>query len=370
MAARKQRIGEIDFAGRIDAGSLRSVTFRSTYFHESRLVCNSSGEVMYEEYESIGKEKHVAARERRMLDEYQADRLFDCIKSYFFEKHVWVEAYDGEGICSMAFADANGKKLVLELQGAVVCPSWKRMPCQAGGDGVCVKRTIHYLPYKREAAMKHALTVLAISFALFLTGCIDQGYGPVGSPQYAAPPVYSRVPSRPSFRQGLPANFEEYKQRYAAHARTPQGAVKLYFDAVFCYIGGNREEALKMLRYSMHEIKGWERTAYHSTFMERLKDPRQHHIFRSFASGTSPDNDYAMSPESYSLMIDGVRDMHGYTQVILTSSGADSPRVVQVRQYDDGLWYVIQNAGTYTQVREPYGRRLQRHRYGHDADYD
>ncbi len=218
--------------------------------------------------------------------------------------------------------------------------------------------------------MKHLLTVLAVSFAVSLSGCIDRGYGPVHPPQHGRPPAYSPAPSRPSVRQGLPANFEDYKKRYAAHANTPQGAVKLYFDAVFCYIGGNRAEALKMLRYSMHEIKGWERTAYHSTFMERLNDPRQHHIFRSFAAGTSPENGYAMSPQSYRLMYDGVRGMQGYTQVRLISSGADSPRIVQVRQYDDGLWYVIQNAGTYTQVREPYGRRQQRHRYGHDASYD
>ena len=218
--------------------------------------------------------------------------------------------------------------------------------------------------------MKHVLTVLALSFAMFLAGCVDQGYGPVRPAHYGRPPAYSPVPSSPHARQALPASFEEYKQRYAMHATTPQGAVKLYFDAVFCYIGGNREEALKMLRYSMHEIKGWERTAYHSTFMERLNDPGQHHIFRSFAAGATPENDYAMSPQNYRLMIDDVRGMHGYTQVRLISSGADSPRVVQVRQYDDGLWYVTQNAGTYTQVREPYGRRLHRHRYGHDADYD
>jgi hypothetical protein len=218
--------------------------------------------------------------------------------------------------------------------------------------------------------MKHLLTILAFFPLLLIAGCIDQGYIPRHVADYPHPPAHVRQPASPSFAQGLPSSFEEYKQRYATYARTPQGAVKLYFDAVFCYIEGNKAEALKMLRYSMHEIKGWEHTAYHSTFMERLKDPRNHYIFRSFAAGTSPNNDYAMSPQNYRLMINGIREMHGYTQVQLISSGADSLRTVQVRQYDDGLWYVSQNAGTYTQVREPYGRRLHRHKYGHDADYD
>ncbi|MGX8718142.1 MAG: hypothetical protein ACQGQP_03450, partial [Desulfovibrio sp.] len=63
--------------------------------------------------------------------------------------------------------------------------------------------------------MKHVLTVLALSFAMFLAGCVDQGYGPVRPAHYARPPAYSPVPSSPHARQALPASFEEYKQRYA-----------------------------------------------------------------------------------------------------------------------------------------------------------
>lgn len=48
---------------------------------------------------------------------------------------------------------------------------------------------------------------------------------------------------------GLPANFSEFKSRCQSVARSPEGAVKMYFDAVFCYLEpGRRTEASKMLR--------------------------------------------------------------------------------------------------------------------------
>ena len=220
--------------------------------------------------------------------------------------------------------------------------------------------------------MQKILLALSLSAAFLLTGCYDQySY----SRNNWQPPVTNQAESysqrRPAspIMHGLPANYEEFKNRYASMGRTPQGAVKLYFDAVFSYIEGNRAEAMKMIRYSMHEGKGWERTGYHSTFMERLNNPKYHHIFRSFAVGSSPENDYAMNPQNYRLAISGQREMHGYVQVLLISSGSESLRSVQVRQHDDGLWYVMQNAATYTQVQDSYSQRAQR-MYEHDADYD
>ncbi|MBO4318651.1 MAG: hypothetical protein J5855_10330 [Mailhella sp.] len=215
------------------------------------------------------------------------------------------------------------------------------------------------------------LSVCCLLAALLTGGCVEPdvytGYVRQPQPQYAPQPNYQRPD--PPVMHGLPRDFQDFKARYASMGRTPRGAVKMYFDAVFSYIEGNKDEALKMIRYSMHEGKGWDYTGYHSTFIERLKDPRNHYIFRSFALGTSPQNNYAMDPNNYRLNIYDQREMHGYTQVQLVSSGSDSLRTVQVKRFDDGLWYIIQNAATYTQVREPYNVRAQK-MYEHDADYD
>ena len=64
-----------------------------------------------------------------------------------------------------------------------------------------------------------------------------------------------------------------------------------------------------------------------------------------------------------------VKDPGGYMRVPLESSGADSPRIIWVKQYEDGLWYVINNAATYVQVKEPKSVQIKRSR-AHDADFD
>lgn len=168
---------------------------------------------------------------------------------------------------------------------------------------------------------------------------------------------------------GLPVDYQDFKARYAGEAVRPEGAVKLYFDAVFCYINpATRDEAVKMLRYSMRLRQGWERSALYQTFVDRMRDPRYSHIFRSFAAGTSVHNGYAMSPDNYRLDIMQIWDGHssGDLQVRLRSSGADNPRSVYVRRYE-GLWFVTNNAATYTEVRRP---QTELDRTGHDADYD
>ena len=61
---------------------------------------------------------------------------------------------------------------------------------------------------------------------------------------------------------GLLVTYHEFKERYMREAVTPEGAVKLYFDAVFCYIDpAARTEGVKMLRYCLREKRDWEKTA-------------------------------------------------------------------------------------------------------------
>lgn len=54
-------------------------------------------------------------------------------------------------------------------------------------------------------------------------------------------------------------------------------------------------------------------------------------------------------------------------RIFLISSGSDRQRVVWVKQYEDGLWYVINNADSYLDVRAPRDARAE---HSHDADYD
>ena len=154
-------------------------------------------------------------------------------------------------------------------------------------------------------------------------------------------------------RAALPRDYQEFKARYQQEGRTPEGAVKLYFEAVFCYIDeATRAEGSKMVRYALHHDRPIEQSRNLATFVERLRDPEMHHIFRGFAEGTSPENDYRMSPDNFNLVVTRKVQEQGYLRVFLRNSGADSPRAVWVKEFD-GLWYTINNASTYVGVRPP-----------------
>lgn len=198
---------------------------------------------------------------------------------------------------------------------------------------------------RRTRAFKYALPVVALVMLLTLTATKDMA------------------------QAALPQDYQDFKARYQKEGRTPEGAVKLYFEAVFCYLDeATRAEGSKMLRYALHYDRPIEQSNYLATFVERLRDPEMHHIFRGFAEGTSPENNYRMSPDNFNLVVTKKVQEQGYLRVFLRNSGADSPRGVWVKEFD-GLWYTINNAGTYVQVRPPQSA-LDRVKNAHDADYD
>ena len=170
----------------------------------------------------------------------------------------------------------------------------------------------------------------------------------------------------------LPGTYQEFKARYQSEGRTVEGAVKLYFEGVFAYMNPQtRKEGAKMLRYALHSDMPIERSTHYATFVERMKDPDYNYSFRSFAYAAEPENNYAMSPDNFEIMYAGrfTRDPGGYLKVPLYSSGSDSPRTIWVKRFDDGLFYVINNAATYVQVRMPNAEAIRRS-YAHDSDYD
>lgn len=224
---------------------------------------------------------------------------------------------------------------------------------------------------------RYIITCLALLCGMLINACVPQNFSPSLNPTDIINQLINLEKTTSalnnnvtyiSSQAGLPSSFSEFKKRCSSMARSPEGAVKMYFDAVFCYLDPNRRtEASKMLRYIMHADAGWEKEQKYVTFTRRLKDPASHYIFKSFAAGTSPENGYSMSPENYSLVFSGSSKEADYTRIFLISSGSDSRRIVWVKQYQDGLWYVINNADTYLKVRDPVSYRPDNR---HDADYD
>ncbi len=217
--------------------------------------------------------------------------------------------------------------------------------------------------------MKKKLSILLIFLlSLVMSACVKQGQNiSFVNYEYFDSSQHSETVNAPS---GLPENYSEFKNRCQTMLQTPAGAIKMYFDAVFVYADPKtRREGQKMLRYVMRSGENWDRAASYSTFVSRLKDPAKHYIFRSYAEGTSPENGYAMSVHNYSVEIARIVDESDYTRVNVVSTGADSSRIMWVKQFDDGLYYVINNAGSYVDVRPPK-RTGRASNNSHDADYD
>jgi hypothetical protein len=168
----------------------------------------------------------------------------------------------------------------------------------------------------------------------------------------------------------LPGDFQESKARYEKEARTEQGALHLFFEAVYCYLKAEtRDEASKMLRYALYASQPIERTSALATFVTRMKDESLHHIFRSYAVGATPENNYSMSPDDFKFEVTRrTKHPNGDVDLYIRCSGADSPRPVRMRQHD-GLWYTNSVGSIITKIREPKNV-IDAKRNAHDADYD
>lgn len=152
----------------------------------------------------------------------------------------------------------------------------------------------------------------------------------------------------------LPRNFKDFEKRYLIEGMSPEGATKLFFDALFVYMNeSTRQEGRKMAAFSMKERPDWDRRPTMRLFAERLSREESHHIFRSYAKGATPDNGYAMDVNAYEITIERIVEGHPMgLQIYLRSGGADYPRVIYLRQFGS-FWHVIDSNSVKVQVRPP-----------------
>lgn len=140
-------------------------------------------------------------------------------------------------------------------------------------------------------------------------------------------------------RAALPKDMDELKARHEELGKTPEGATKLWLDACFVYMNEEtRKLGREMLTYLTIPFKtdaDWEKRPSNRVLVERLTKPEFAHIWRSYAKGTSPDNQYKMDPNDWEL--NHVRNFQheGDTrgiQCYIKSSGADTDRPVYLKK--------------------------------------
>lgn len=136
--------------------------------------------------------------------------------------------------------------------------------------------------------------------------------------------------------QTLPKNVEELKALPEACLDTPYKAAALAV-LVFVRYGENVEDALEMLEF----LNGpRELSKYDQQFLrDRLRG--KEYVPWSYFIGTNPDNDYTVQAPYVVKVSDNPYSYQaeGYVTLYLTSSGADSPRPIKLRQKDD-KWFV------------------------------
>jgi hypothetical protein len=154
----------------------------------------------------------------------------------------------------------------------------------------------------------------------------------------------------------LPKSLEEFQQRIQAQCTDPKATAKLFFEAVYVYIGGNKPLGEQLITEILKD-KTWKATM--SYFVMGMNN--QPYIYYSYAKGTSPENLYKMDPSNFELVFEGPVRTKPYADVeenqvvelFVRSSGADLPRPMFFERNKAGLYKVREFSSVCVGVRPP-----------------
>jgi hypothetical protein len=156
----------------------------------------------------------------------------------------------------------------------------------------------------------------------------------------------------------LPKTLEQFQAQVAAKGADPKASAKLFFDAVYVYLGGDKVLGEKLITEMVKE-KTWLKTM--SYFTRAMKE--RPYIFYSYAKGTTPESLYKMDPNKYELVFEGTINNKPYADVeegqvvklFLRSSGADSARPMFFERNRAGIYKVREFSSICVDVRPPKG---------------
>ncbi|MCE5219180.1 hypothetical protein LLH03_19365 [bacterium] len=154
----------------------------------------------------------------------------------------------------------------------------------------------------------------------------------------------------------LPTSLEQFQAQIAAKGADPKASAKLFFDAVYVYLGGNKALGEKLITEILKD-KDWAKTM--SYFVSAMRE--KPYIFYSYAKGTTPENLYKMDPSKYELVFEGTVNTKPFgdyedgqvVKLTLRSSGADSARPMFFERNRAGIYKVREFSSICVGVRPP-----------------
>ena len=138
----------------------------------------------------------------------------------------------------------------------------------------------------------------------------------------------------------LPENVAELQAMPEA-ALTDPFATAALTAAVLCNYEADTEETHKMLDF----LKGPRPLSPFEKQFLRDRLIGKSYVPRSYFAGTSPENNYEPTLP-YTITVEEnpySYQNEGYATLWIKSSGADTPRQVQMRKAKDGRWYLWEN---------------------------
>ena len=153
----------------------------------------------------------------------------------------------------------------------------------------------------------------------------------------------------------LPKSLDELKARIPTEAKTPEGGLKLWFDCVFAYLGGDQTLGAQLIT-EMTKDKDWQSTMNY--FVDSLNN--KPYIWRSYVKGATPENKYQMDPNKYELSLQDVvlKPFDDYEEgkvvkISVCSSGADTPRPFFLERNSRGEYKAREFSSLCVGVRPP-----------------
>ncbi len=137
----------------------------------------------------------------------------------------------------------------------------------------------------------------------------------------------------------LPDNVEELRALPEAELKDPYATAALTV-AVLCHYERSVDETIEMLNFlkGPRELSPFEKQFLRDRLVGKAYVPR------SYFEGTSPQNNYSPSVPYTVTVSENPHSFNteGYATLWIKSSGADTPRQVQLRAKGD-VWYLWEN---------------------------